>query len=105
MSVAKEKGNFIILNTTLDDDLLKEGFAREVISKIQNLRKEKDFDVENRIKLYYGPNDYFEEVLKDYKDYIAKEILAVEMIKKDGLDIKLKINNEEMFFDVERVKK
>ena len=103
MSVGMDKDKFVILNTTLNEDLLKEGFAREVISKIQNLRKEKDFDVENRIKLYYSSNDYFEEVLKDYKDYISKEILAVELIKKEDLDYKFKINNEEICFDVERI--
>ena len=103
MSVAQGNNNFIILNTTLTEDLLKEGFAREVVSKIQNLRKEKDFDVENRIKLYYSSNDYFEEVLKDYGDYIKKEILAVEVIKKDYLDKEFKINDQKIMFDVERI--
>ena len=66
MKVAMEDNKFIILNTTLTDDLIKEGVAREVVSKVQNLRKEKDFDIENRIKLYYNSNDYFEEVLNDF---------------------------------------
>lgn len=64
MSVAMEDKNFIILNTTLTEELIKEGIAREVVSKVQNLRKEKDFDIENRIKLYYNSNDY---LMKYYK--------------------------------------
>ena len=85
MSVAMENNNFIILNTTLTEDLIKEGIAREVISKVQNLRKEKDFDIENRINLYYNSNDYFDVVIKEFKDYIKDETLAIDIIKKEDL--------------------
>ena len=105
MKVAMEDNKFIILNTTLTEDLIKEGFAREVVSKVQNLRKEKDFDIENRIKLYYNSEDYFEEVLKDYGDYIKDETLAIEIIKDDNLDNKYNINDTLVYLDVERVEK
>ena len=102
MKVAMENSNFIILNTTLDEDLIKEGIAREVVSKVQNLRKEKDFDIENRINLYYDSDDYFEGVLKDYEDYIKKETLALDVIKKDNLVNKYNINDIVVFLDVEK---
>ncbi|MGM9879279.1 MAG: isoleucine--tRNA ligase [Bacilli bacterium] len=105
MKVAMEDNKFIILNTTLTEDLIKEGFAREVVSKVQNLRKEKDFDIENRIKLYYNSEDYFEEVLKDYGDYIKDETLAIEIIKDNSLTNKYNINDMEVYLDVERVEK
>lgn len=105
MKVAMENNNFIILNTTLTEDLLKEGIAREVISKVQNLRKEKDFDIENRIKLYYNSNDYFEEVLKDFETYIKDETLALELIKDESLTNKYNINDIEVYLDVERIEK
>ncbi|MGN0992565.1 MAG: isoleucine--tRNA ligase, partial [Bacilli bacterium] len=102
MKVAMEDNKFIILNTTLTEDLIKEGIAREVVSKVQNLRKEKDFDIENRIKLYYNSDDYFEEVLKDYGDYIKDETLALEIIKDNSLTNKYNINDMEVYLDVER---
>ena len=105
MKVAMEDNKFIILNTTLTDDLIKEGVAREVVSKVQNLRKEKDFDIENRIKLYYNSNDYFEEVLNDFGDYIKDETLAVELIKDSNLTNKYNINDIEVCLDVERIEK
>ena len=105
MKVAMEDNKFIILNTTLTDDLIKEGVAREVVSKVQNLRKEKDFDIENRIKLYYNSNDYFEEVLKEFGDYIKDETLAVELIKDSNLTNKYNINDIEVCLDVERIEK
>lgn len=102
MKVAMENSNFIILNTILNEDLIKEGIAREVVSKVQNLRKEKDFDIENRINLYYDSDNDFEEVLKDYEDYIKRETLALEVIKKDNLVNKYNINNIVVFLDVEK---
>ena len=104
MSVAMENNNFIILNTTLTEDLIKEGIAREVISKVQNLRKEKDFDIENRINLYYNSNDYFDTVIKEFEDYIKDETLAIDIIKKEDLTNKYDINDLEIYLDVEKIK-
>ena len=104
MSVAMENNNFIILNTTLTEDLIKEGIAREVISKVQNLRKEKDFDIENRINLYYNSNDYFDTVIKEFEDYIKDETLAINIIKKEDLTNKYDINDLEVYLDVEKIK-
>ena len=70
MKVSMENNNFIILNTTLNDDLIREGIAREIVSKVQNLRKEKGFDIENRIILYY--NGSLDDVLDEFGDYIKK---------------------------------
>ena len=80
MSSASQNNNFIILNTNLTDELISEGIAREIISKVQNLRKEKDFEIENRIKLYYSGDSTIDKVMKDYEDYIKDETLSVEII-------------------------
>ena len=104
MKIAMDDNNFIILDTVLTEELLKEGMAREVVSKVQNLRKEKDFDIENRIILYYNSNDYFDEVLKDYIDYIKKETLTLEVVKKDDLSNKYVINDVDVYLDVEKIK-
>ncbi len=102
-NTANMNNNFIILNTSLDEELIKEGYAREFVSKIQNLRKEKDFDIENRIKLYYNSNDYFDSVVEKFNDYIKKETLSLEIIKDKNISNKQLINDIEVSFDVEKV--
>ena len=102
-NTANMNNNFIILNTSLDEELIKEGYAREFVSKIQNLRKEKDFDIENRIKLYYNSNDYFDSVVEQFNDYIKKETLSLEIIKDKNIGNKQLINDIEVSFDIEKV--
>ena len=98
----KDANNFIILNTTLTSDLVNEGIARELISKVQNLRKQKDFDVADRIKLYYEADDAFDKVIDSFEDMIKKETLSVELIKKNNLTLEFDLNGLNVKLDVER---
>ena len=100
--VAKDENNFIILNTTLTSELINEGIARELISKVQNLRKQKDFDVADRIKLYYEGPSSFDKVIESFGDMIKKETLSKELIKKEGLTDKFNLNGIEVKLDVEK---
>jgi len=100
--VAKEGNNFIILNTKLTDELINEGIARELISKVQNLRKQKDFDVADRIKLYYQADEKFDTVVKDFDEMIKSETLSVELIKKDNLTEEFDLNGLNVKLDVEK---
>ncbi|MGN0973508.1 MAG: isoleucine--tRNA ligase [Bacilli bacterium] len=95
--------NFIILNTTLDEDLINEGIARELVSKVQNLRKTKDFDITDRIKLYYSPNAEFEKVLSKYAEFIKKETLSLEIIEKDINTNLVNLNGLDIYIDVEKL--
>ena len=101
-NVGMENNNFVILDTTLDDDLVLEGIAREMVSKVQNLRKMKDFNVEDRIKLYYSGDDMVEECLKKFADYVKKETLSTEIVKKDGLSEEFDLNGHNCYIDVDR---
>ena len=103
MSSVVENNNLIILNTTLTNDLIEEGIAREIISKVQNLRKEKDFEIENRIKLFYNGNEIIDKVFENFKDYIKQETLSTEIIKDNNLNTKYDINNNEVYLDIERI--
>jgi isoleucyl-tRNA synthetase len=98
----KDANNFIILNTTLTSDLVNEGIARELISKVQNLRKQKDFDVADRIKLYYEADDAFDKVIDSFEDMIKKETLSIELIKKNDLTLEFDLNGLNVKLDVER---
>ena len=94
--------NFIVIDTTLTDDLILEGIARELVSKVQNLRKEKDFDIADRIKLYY--NGDIKDVISKFEDYIKSETLSIEIIESDKLDNGYDLNGKNVKLDVERVK-
>lgn len=73
-------GNITVaLDIELSDNLREEGIAREVISKLQNLRKETNFEVTDRIKVILEPHDYIKNSISNYKTYICTEILATEM--------------------------
>ena len=98
----KENNNFIILNTNLTDELIGEGIARELISKVQNLRKQKDFDVADRIKLYYSSNEKFDLVIRDFEEMIKKETLSLEIIKKNDLTEEFDLNGINVKLYVEK---
>ena len=94
---------FIILNTTLTDDLISEGIARELISKVQNLRKEKDFNIMDRIYIYcYSEEDILSK-LKDYIDFIKKETLCDTIIQDKRVDEVTNINGIYIYLDVEKI--
>ena len=97
-----EGSNFIVLNTTLNEELIMEGMAREVISKIQNLRKEKDFNIADRINLYYNSDSEFDKVIENFNDMIKGEVLAVDIIKTDKELNEFDINGKTVFIDVEK---
>ena len=98
---AKENNNFIILNTTLTEDLINEGIVRELVSKVQNLRKVKDFDVADRITLYYDGD--IESIISEFTDYIKKETLSVDIVKKEDLSENFNLNGIDVKLDVEKV--
>jgi isoleucyl-tRNA synthetase len=73
-------GNITVaLDIELSDNLKEEGIAREVISKLQNLRKETNLEVTDKIKVILEPHDYIKNSISNYKTYICTEILATEM--------------------------
>ncbi len=79
LTVANEGAVTVALDTRLTDELLLEGWAREVVSKLQNLRKEQDFAVVDRIRIQYRADGPVAEALAKQQDYICNETLAVEL--------------------------
>ncbi len=99
-NVGMEGNNFIILNTELTDDLINEGIAREIVSKVQQLRKISDFNIVDRIDLYYEGNDKIKEVFVKFADYIKNETLAENIIEQ-SLDTEINdVNGYEVKFKV-----
>ena len=100
-NVGMENNNFIILNTELNDSLIREGLAREIVSKVQNMRKSSGFDIADRIRLYYDGNNEILEAFKEYSQYIKDETLATVYENKSN-DNKVMINDIEVFITIEK---
>lgn len=78
-----EGGLTVILDTTITPELKKEGYAREIVSKVQNLRKESGFEVTDRIRLYYAGDAEIDAVFKALGGEIAADVLAESVDKAD----------------------
>ena len=94
---------FIILNTTLDEDLINEGIARELISKVQQLRKAKNFSITDRIYIYYYSEVSLLDKLAKYLDFIKKETLCDMLIQEKIVDDISNLNGIEVYLDVKKV--
>lgn len=103
-NASNEKNNFIILDTTLTDDLINEGIARELISKVQQLRKAKDFNIIDRINIYYESNKEFEKAIESFADIIKNETLAIEIKERSNDGEELDLNGICVKIEVEKVK-
>lgn len=97
--------NFVILNTTITKELENEGLARETISKVQQLRKANDFDITDRINMYIDATEEYKENIKDYLDMIKDETLTINVYDKDNIEDKVKINEYEVGFILEKTNK
>ena len=100
----EENGITVVLDTNLTEDLLEEGFVREIISKIQTMRKEADFEVMDKIAITYEGTEKAEKVFAGNADAIAAETLGVSCEKGTpaGYVKEWKINGEKVTLGVER---
>lgn len=107
-----EKGGFVssgnndvtvVLDTNLTPELVEEGFVREIVSKVQTMRKEADFNVTDRIRVYHDGNAKIAEVLA--ANDIKADVLADEVVTGKGgeLSKEWNINGEKVTLGVERV--
>jgi len=80
-AVAEEAGYLAAINTTLDEDLIKDGLARELVRRIQTMRREAGFRIEDRITTYYQAGPALWEVLDNLGQYIKGETLSIELIE------------------------
>ena len=101
-----EGDNFItvVLDTNLTPELIEEGFVREIISKIQTMRKEAGFEVMNHINVFQDGNDKLAEILKKHTEEIKKEVLADNILigTMSGYTKEWDINGEKGMFGVEK---
>ena len=92
----------IVLDTSLTEDLILEGLAREVVRKVQNLRKEADFVITDHINLYYHGDEMFDKMLASYDEYIKNETLADSLIEDQNIEKDMELNDIVVGLRVER---
>jgi isoleucyl-tRNA synthetase len=80
-NVATENNLFVILDTTLTQELIDEGLARELISKVQQMRKNNDYEVTDNIRIFLDADDAVSKAVDVFEDYIKTETLAVEIVR------------------------
>jgi len=83
-TVAQDKEITLALDITLTDELLAEGLGRELVNRIQNIRKSSDFNVTDKIIVKITKHQALDKSLNEYADYIKAEVLATEIIQVDG---------------------
>ncbi len=99
-----DKNVTVVLETTLTDELIEEGFVREIISKIQTMRKDADFEVLDRIKVFYSDNAKIKEIFDRNGESIKEDVLADEIIEGVGKFSKeWNINGEKVTLSVEKI--
>ena len=96
----------VVLDTTITKELKEEGYVREVLSKVQNMRKENGFEVLDRINLYVAGTEELEEVIRKNEELIKHDTLANKVIYHEERDnyVITNINGEKLDIDVEVVK-
>ncbi|MFY7842548.1 MAG: isoleucine--tRNA ligase [Rhabdochlamydiaceae bacterium] len=83
--VAINQGSFtLVLDLTINDDLIYEGLARELVNKLNTIRKEKKLEITDRIKVYITSSAKVQEAISQFEDYIKSESLCVEILNQEN---------------------
>ena len=95
----------VVLDTNLTSELIEEGFVREIVSKVQTMRKEAGFEVMDKIHIYAKDNDRILELMKNHKEEIMSEVLAEDMTlgTTDGYVKEWNINKEPVVLGVAKM--
>ena len=103
-TATEDRGITVVLDTNLTEELIREGYAREVISKLQTMRKEAGFEVTDRIRVTYSADDTLAEALGAYDEMVKRATLALEVVRKDQTEGKAwDINGKQAVLTVEKV--
>ncbi|MGE4283396.1 MAG: isoleucine--tRNA ligase [Clostridia bacterium] len=105
MVAESDGGITVVLDTNLTPELIEEGFVREIISKVQTMRKEADFEIQDNIHVYYSDNAKIAEIIKKNETEISKEVLAQTMTEGSGKGYtkEWNVNGEKLKITVEKI--
>ena len=102
-----DRGVTVVLDTRLTPELIEEGFVREIISKIQSMRRDADFDVTDHIAVTMEGSEKVCEIAQTYVDAISRDVLADSLTvgKAEGVVSQWDINGEDAVFGVAKISK
>ena len=100
----EDHGITVVLDTNLTEELIEEGYVREVISKVQTMRKDADFEVMDRITVYITGNDKIKGIAEKNKETICKVVLANDIVygEADGFVKDWNLNGEDVTIGVKK---
>ncbi len=101
-NVGMENNNFVILNATLTDELVKEGIAREVVSKVQLMRKNNGLELTDRIVIKYSADELVCNAIEEFSDYIKHETLADELINSEVSQNEFVIDDKKIAIEISK---
>ncbi len=102
--VANEGKLTVALDITITGELRKEGIARELVNRIQNIRKTNGFEIVDRINVTIQPNEAINEAVEEFNDYIKNQVLADNIISSEIQDgIELDLDDSKLLVKVEKV--
>ncbi len=101
-NVGMQNNRFVILNTELTESLILEGIAREFVSKVQNIRKNINLEVTDRIHIFVEGDEMFTKSLEMFEEYIKKETLAIEITRKETLTEVYDLNGHMVKIQIEK---
>ena len=80
---------FTIIDTNLTEDLINEGYAREFISKVQQMRKNNGYEMMDRIEIFYNGSEEIDKAVTKFSDFIKSETLAdtIEKLNDDTMEV------------------
>ena len=95
----------VVLETKLTDELIEEGYVRELVSKLQNMRKDSGFEVMDHITVYVSGNDKIAEIFNRNGEYIKSQVLAddIKLGEDSASSLDININGENVIIGVEKV--
>ncbi|MBN2789786.1 MAG: isoleucine--tRNA ligase [Candidatus Delongbacteria bacterium] len=103
---ASEGDITVSLDTRITPELLSEGHAREIINRLQNLRKDSGFEISDRITVKFSSDEELTKAILSQTEYISNETLSVEIVKDDSVinsGVEMDINGHQCYFTVEKV--
>lgn len=102
-TIQTQEDLFVILDHQLDEELIKEGYAREFVSNVQQMRRAKDFEVADHITIKYQSTPAFEAAIEEHRDFIMGELLADEMEPAELMIEEVRLNDQPTKIEIERV--
>ncbi|HBN83496.1 MAG TPA: isoleucine--tRNA ligase, partial [Clostridiales bacterium] len=101
----RNENTVVVISTELTRELIDEGYLREILSKIQTMRKEADFEILDNINVYYMGSELITELFNRFDEIIKKEVLAKEIItgRAEGYIKEWNINGEDVTLGVQKI--